>query len=262
MRSRQVGVIGLVAMLAACGGGSAAPIADGPVSMGIVAGNHQVVPAGRDPALPQPVVAQVVRGPNGQVSLRLLDALLPAKAYAQTTVTGIPNQVVCFSAPDPKHVMRAEVACASSDALGKATFVLHTDSVAGVSRGQVAAALPTGTKITDSITATVMPGAASPTYRTQIIPILSFPATVPDASVQDAFGNAVAFRIVSDGRIVVQDTTVGSVGARTIVSGPDSNNHFLVELRGAGNVLVGHASYHIVGGQLETWIAAGVNATP
>jgi hypothetical protein len=267
---KRIGMLALVSAVTACGGGSAAVQADGPVTMGVIAGNFQVVPAARDAALPQPVVAQVVRGPNGQVSLRILDALLPEKAYAQTTVTGIPGQVVCFNAPDPKHAMRAEVACASSDALGKATFVLHTDSVAGVSRGQVAAALATGTKVTDSVSATVMAGPVDPNFRVPAGIVVNLPAVVAADAVRDVYGNAVAFRIVSDGLIGVQDTTTGSVGARTIVSGPPPTTPVaqptsgMVELRGMNGALVGHGRYTFDGArtQLRGFSSSGVNSAP
>jgi hypothetical protein len=147
--------------MAACGGGSAAPIAaDGPVRAGVLSGNNQTVSAApvATNSLPQPVVAQVVRLPSGQVSLRVLDALLPEKAWAQTSVVGVANMVVCARTPDPKHALTAEVVCANSDALGKATFVFHADTMAGTSKAQVAVATATGTQVTDSVKATVLPG--------------------------------------------------------------------------------------------------------
>jgi hypothetical protein len=261
MRIRSIPCV-LLTALASCGGGSAAPQADGPAHLGVIAGNNQVVPAARSARLPAPVVAQAVLLPSGQVSLRLLDALLPEKAYAQTTVNGIAGLVVCATAPTSGRAMRAEVPCASTDALGKATFVFLTDSVAGVTKGVIAAALASGTKVTDSVSATVLAGAASPTYIAPLTPYMTFPATVPATSVVDTFGNAVAFRIIPDGRIVVQDTTTGSVGARTIVSGPDAQADFFVELRGAGGVAVGKARYRINQGQLLGFSAGGVNTTP
>jgi hypothetical protein len=79
---------------------------------------------------------------------------------------------------------------ASSDALGKATFVLHTDSVAGVSRGQVAAALATGTKVTDSVSATVMAGPVDPNFRVPAGIVVNLPAVVAADAVRDVYGNA------------------------------------------------------------------------
>lgn len=253
--------------LAACNGGSAAPMPDGPASLGVIAGNNQVVPAAPSARLPDPVVAQAVRLPNGQVGFRVLDAvdlLLPPKAYAQTTVNGIPNLVVCVTAPvGGGRAMKAEVPCATTDAAGKATFVFLTDSVAGKTKGIIAAALATGTKVTDSVTATVVAGAVNPNYRGDGITIRPLPATVPENSVQDVYGNAIPFRIIAKDSLVVQDTTVGSIGARTIVSGRIDGVDRIVELRGAGNVLLGRARYSIIAGpNLGTWRTAGLNTSP
>jgi hypothetical protein len=258
----RLGTLALLSTLAACGGGSAAPQADGPAKLGVIAGNNQVVPAARSARLPDPVVAQAVRLANGQVSLRVLDALLPEKAYAQTTVNGIAGLVVCATAPAAGRAMKAEVPCASTDALGKATFVFMTDSVAGITRGVIAAALATGTKVTDSVTATVMAGAASPTYIAAVTPILGFPYVLPETEVVDAFGNPVPYRVVSDGRLVMRDTTTGSIGARTIVTGPDAQADYWVELTGVNGARVGHARYRVNGGVLRYFMAGGVNTTP
>lgn len=183
--------------MAACGGGSAAPQPDGPVSLGVIAGNNQVVPAAPSARLPENVVAQVVQLPSGRVGLRVLDqvtdAVLPPKAFAQTAVNGIPNQVVCASAPATGRAMRAEVACANTDALGKAYFVFLTDSIAGPTRANIAAALPTGTKVTDSVSATVMPGTTA-TVRVQQRQRVALSSQLALRTVilhaVDAYGNA------------------------------------------------------------------------
>jgi hypothetical protein len=252
----------MLALLTACGGGSAAPVADGPVKVSVATGNNQTVAAARDARLPKEVGVQAVRLPNGQSGLRLLDALLPPKAYAQTGVTSVPGIVACPVSPDPKHALIPEVPCTSTGADGIAWFTFHHDSVAGRSMAQVRATVDRVTVVTDSVVATILPGPASPTYRTQSVPIQSFPATVAENSVQDQYGNPVPFRIISDGRIVVQDTTTGSVGARTIVAGPDAQTDYTVELRGINGALVGHALYRINNGQLLGWMAAGVSLTP
>jgi hypothetical protein len=269
----NIGLALLVTTLAACGGGSAAPIADGPLHAGVVAGNNQVVQAAPQAPLPAPVVAQVIRLANGSVALRILDGVLPRRAYAQTAVVGVPNQVVCARTPDPKHALTAEVLCANSDATGKAYFTFHADSLAGTDKAQVALSTATGTLVTDSVQATVVPGAASPTYRMQSNPLLTSPAVVPANAVQDQYGNAVPYRIVADSHIAVQDTTTGSVGARTLVFTAAAINvntppgYAILELRGANNALVGHLSYRIgddgsgQGARLQ-WSTAGVNLTP
>src|SRR4051812_4487469 len=84
MRNRPVVIfLSLAALVAAytgCNGGNAAPQPSGPAHLGVIAGNHQTVTVAHAVKLPDPVVAQVVRLPNGQVALRILDAMLPPKA--------------------------------------------------------------------------------------------------------------------------------------------------------------------------------------
>lgn len=163
-----------LAIATACGGSNpASPPVSGPVKFGPIAGNHQVVHADVDVRLPQNIAVQVQQTALG-VSVRQLTPLemfavrteaalaatfLPPMAFAQTGVHGVPNQVVCFGSTDPRHAMHAEVPCATSDSTGLAYFVPHTDSIAGQSKANVSAALATGTKITDSVTATVLPSA-------------------------------------------------------------------------------------------------------
>lgn len=252
----------LSAGIAACNGGNAAPQPDGPVLGRVLSGNHQTVVAARDAVLPQRVGVQAYQGANGSVALRVLDALLPPKAYAQTAVQGVAGVVVCATAPDPQHVLHPEVPCTQTGADGLAYFTFHNDSVAGTARANVAGTINTRTVITDSVFATVLPGPASPTYLAAQTPIQNFPATVPATEVQDAYGNPVAYRIVSDGRIVVQGDTVGTVAARTIVSGPNAQADYIVNLQDANGVVVGHARYRITQGVLQYFMAGGINTTP
>jgi hypothetical protein len=265
MKANLVRAFGTVLVFtAACGSGSAAPIADGPVKVGVMAGNNQTVPAARSARLPKNVGVQAVRLPNGSVALRVLDAMLPPKAYAQTGVVSVPGVVACPDSPDPKHALIPEVLCTATGADGIAWFTFHSDSIAGVSKALVKATVNQVTVITDSVLATILPGAASPTYRTSNIPIANFPAIMPAGSVVDQFGNALPFRIVSDGRIVVQGDTVGTVAARTIVAAPANtpSSGYVVELQGANDVLLGRARYLTASGQLQQWTAAGVSLTP
>jgi hypothetical protein len=170
MRSNQsnrhtlVVAVGWCVLVAACHGGSAAPIAaDGPLAIRAGSGNHQVVQAGNGP-LPAPVTIQVGYLPNGQVALRqrVLDAVLPEKAYAQGTVLkGIAGQLVCAVAPDPALALTPQVPCQIADALGNATFNFDHGTKAGVARAQARATVSGATVVTDSVTATILPGAAS-----------------------------------------------------------------------------------------------------
>jgi hypothetical protein len=228
-------VLGLT-LAAACNGGNAAPQPDGPVKMGVIAGNHQVVTAAPLVRLPSQVVVQVAVSPSGQVSLRtrIIDAALPPKAFAQATgVKGLPNQTVCTTIPDPKHALTAVVPCASSDALGNAYFTFQSDTVAGTSKAQVAASLATGIQVTDSVSADVLPGpfVDSP-LQTSSWPML--PGGVAPAELAlDKYNNPVPYRLVPlvEATVMLNPTTYapvklyahtlsatfGEVGARTIV---------------------------------------------
>lgn len=262
-RIRLAALAVVLGTAAACGGGNAAPINDGPVLMGVVAGNHQVVPAAPDAALPQRVATQVYRGPNGTVALRVLDAMLPPKALAQTAVTGVPNQVVCASAPDPKHALRAEVSCANSDAQGMAYFVFHHDSVAGTSTGQIAAALSTGTKITDSVSATVLPGVVdSNAFVTGYVQQKG--DTVRADLVRDKFANALPFAIVSDSLITVAGTVAGTLDARrfTFVTPTVPKPDRITTVLGADGKLIAHMRYTLQSDGKFYVSMSGLNRTP
>lgn len=165
MRSRLAhrSLLTALVLAAACGGGSAAPQPTGEPHLGVIAGNHQSIAAAPAVKLPSQVVAQVVRLPNGQVGMttRVLDALLPPRAYAQTAVTGIPGAVVCSVAPDPAHPLTPEVPCTNTDAAGLAYFTFHADSVAGVAKAEVRGTVGGVTHVTDSVEANVLPGAAA-----------------------------------------------------------------------------------------------------
>ena len=150
----------LLVLTAACGGGNAAPMPEGAPALSVLSGNNQTVSAAPAVPLPNQVVAQVVRLPNGQVSMtsRVVNAMLPQQAYAQgTAVVGIPGAVVCAVSPDPQHQLTPEVPCTNTDATGKAYFTLHADTVAGIARSQVRGTVAGVTQVSDSVKATVVP---------------------------------------------------------------------------------------------------------
>jgi hypothetical protein len=221
---------------------------DGPINVGVIAGNNQVVTAAPLAPLPSQVVTQAVRLPNGTVALRtrVVDALLPERAYAQTAVNGVPNVVVCAKAPDPKHALTADVQCANTDANGKAYFTFKADTVAGVSKAQVAASLSTGTKITDSVSATVNPGAFawSPAVcgparapGAPYLPCSSWPgrvgpATYPAEIALDQYNNAVPFKFVVLSQGYFQYDSAGTFIVRP---GPTNFAHAVSDTLGAQN---------------------------
>lgn len=161
----------LIALVAACNGGSAAPQPEGPIKVGVASGNNQIVPAARRIRLPDSVGIQAVRLANGSVALRVLDRasdfVLPPRAYAQTSVKSVAGLVACGKAPsDPRHALIPEVQCAMTSAQGKAWFNFLRDTIAGTSVAYVAYTDPiTGqTVISDSVKAIVQPLAASDFY--------------------------------------------------------------------------------------------------
>lgn len=261
----------LVAGLAACGGTD-----DGPkyLAHGIVAGNHQTVVAGNQ-RLGAGVTELLTMTADGKLSFhrvesrgeQLLDLVVP-RAYAQTgtVVTGspVPGAVVCAQGGDGGLV--PFVQCTNTLSDGTATFFFTPSNVAGEHTSEIRGTVANAPAVFDTAKATVLPAPASPTYRLQNTIILTSPAVIPANAVQDAFGNAVPFRVVSDGRLTVQDTTVGTIAARTVVfdSTAYDGQHHAVELRGAGGVLVGRMDYligaeHPPGLQYKT---AGVDLTP
>lgn len=164
MRVSRAIAIGAVLLLAACSGGSAAPQADGPISVGVTAGNNQTVMADHLTALPARVAIQAVQQPNGQVAWHawVEDALLPKRAYAQSAVHGVANLVACGKTPtDPKHSLLPEVPCTNTDASGMAYFTFLRDTTAGTSKAYIAATVNGATVITDSVKATVTAGPAA-----------------------------------------------------------------------------------------------------
>lgn len=152
-------LVSALALAVACGGGSAAPQPDGPPHLGVIAGNHQTITAAPAVKLPAQVVAQVVQLPNGQVGMttRVINAVLPPQAFAQTAVHGIPGAVVCSVSPDPQHPLTPEVPCTNTDASGLAYFTFHADSVAGVAKAEVRGTVAGVTHVSDSVSATVLP---------------------------------------------------------------------------------------------------------
>lgn len=191
-----------LALLGACKGTE--PSADGPLDGVITAGNNQTVTAGAA-SLPDAVAYQMIRLKSGQVALRrvpkdrrdlrqqmergsarLLDLMLPARAWAQTTVNGspVPGAVVCAQ-EIPELVPFAR--CTNTDN-------------------------------------------NSPSH------------------LMDRFSNAVPYRLQGDSRLTVQDTTLGSEGARTVTFTASSVDSVWRTLPVTGNAsaVIARMSYRLV----------------
>lgn len=188
-----------LALVAACDSGGTNP-EDGPVKVGIVSGNNQVVVAAPAKALPAPIVAQLVRLPNGTYALlqNAADFVLPTKAYAQGIVlTGspIPGGVVCGLPADSLRPLKPMIACVNTGADGKVSYPFSHGTVAGESKGIVQASINGVVVTLDTARATVVHGpvaamggflrdtAVTPG---QVIDFTTFPV-----SVIDYYGNRI-----------------------------------------------------------------------
>lgn len=188
----------LIALAAACGGDGAG---GGPLKVGIVSGNNQSVKA-PVPQLPQPIVGRLVRLPSGSIvwMQRATDALLPAKAFAQTQVlSGAPvvGAVVCAAPVTGTTELTPIVPCTSTATDGTATFAFTHGTTAGVAEALVQG-MQNGVVATyDTAKATVLPGAVTQyggwsfnrdTLVTagQVLDFSTFPLTA-----KDQYGNVV-----------------------------------------------------------------------
>ncbi len=175
----------------------------GPLKIGIVSGNNQQAPAATAVQLPAPIVGKLVRLPNGTVAWqqRAIDALLPAKAYAQTQdLQGSPvaGAVVCAKAVEGPVKLEPVVPCTNTAADGTATFAFTHGTTAGTAKAVVQGMLNGIVATFDTATAIVTPGAVAvfggwPFSRDtlvdagQVLDFNTFPLTA-----RDKFGNVVS----------------------------------------------------------------------
>lgn len=139
-------------LLAACD--AAGPGNDGPLALGIIAGNHQVAEAGAE-RLPQPVVGKMVRQPGGGITFRLV-----SPAYAQGTVVNgspVPGAVVC--AVSVVGELHPFTPCTNTDDQGRATFFFTLGTVAGEARAEIRGTVENEPAVFDTVVAVVVPGA-------------------------------------------------------------------------------------------------------
>jgi hypothetical protein len=152
---RTLAVCTLIA-LTACGG-STTSTPEGPLKLGIVAGNNQVAAAG-SAKLTDPVVGRLVRvstaqGPRFE---------FVKTAYAQTVVTGspVPGAVVCAVSLTAGSMVPF-VPCTNTDVDGKATFFFTPGTKAGEAKSEIRGTLAGQPAVFDTAKATVMPGPAA-----------------------------------------------------------------------------------------------------
>jgi hypothetical protein len=250
-----------VVLLTGCSNSSAPPTLGG-LDGRIVAGQNQQILAGVA-KLPDRVVEEVVRMPLTGAIVPHPKAwerwLLPKLVYAQTVVgIKIPNVVLCAQ---EKHNDGSLVElipltrCVNTDAEGNAAWVFFAPTKAGSYLAPISGTLGNEIVTPDTARAVVLPDVPNPYYRSQSNPLQCSLAVIAADAVQDKYGNAIAYRIVSDKILTVQSLEPGAVGARTVAfttstdslppGGSSITRYFVTELRGADEVLVGHLQYRI-----------------
>lgn len=157
MNYSRVAVAAVLILVSACSGTEVEPDV-GPLDIGIISGNDQVAKASKQ-QLTAPVVGRLVRLPNGTVTFRWTDAVLPQKAYAQTTVQGSPvrGAVVCAVSVTADRPLTPFVPCTNTDTAGLATFFFQTGTKAGESLAEVRGTVANQPTVFDTARAIVLP---------------------------------------------------------------------------------------------------------
>lgn len=257
-----------VVALAACGGATdTKPVR---YNFAVVDGANQKSTAG-SPVLEKKITAQLTRDPQGEFATRVFDFLAPKLAYAQAiNLPGEPVEgaIVCGREALPGEP-QVQPLCAFTLADGKAANTVVPGTKAGTFNVVFTAQVTSQEPVKDSTTVIVEAGPANPNYHSSTSPYLQSPAVVDPTAVQDQYGNAVAFSVVSDGRIGVVGATAGTAEARTVTfdaSLYDNAQNHIVELRDTKGETVGHLRYTVVQGSagqpVLNWISAGVNVSP
>ena len=268
MKGRSVLSILTLALAVACND-STTPARYGALKQRVVHGRVQSVVAGTK-AAPQPAIDEVYREqlasvPDSSAAARAFAWLfVPRIAYAQTSVNIQlqPNVTVCVENPTPIDPLHD---CVMTDSIGQSRFDFpNLPTTAGAYVVKFGATKGVEVATFDSVTITVSPASPDPNYSVGSLPLQSSPAVFPANGVRDIYGNAIPYRIVGDARLTVSDTTLGSVGARTVTwSNVTSGQFYTLELRGQGDVLVGRIRYRVQSAdQKIDWTAFGTAITP
>lgn len=222
----------------------------GQLEHGILAGASQTVTAGAT-TLPSAVTWALRRNKNGTITVyRILDAALPAKAWAQgtpVTVKGspVPGAVVCAT----ENGIKPFTPCTNTGADGNATFFYDvTTKSAGDYRSEIRGTVNNAPAVFDTVKVSVVAAPPAPQYKNDLIGERSSPATYLPAHLVDPHGNAVPYRIPSDARLLAADTALGSTGARTVnfvLADVDSTWRTL-NLTGRGDTAIARFSYRLV----------------
>lgn len=107
--------------------------------------------------------------------------------------------------------------CVTTDSLGQSRFDFPTlPTKAGRYVAKLNATYGLEATTFDSVVVVVDPALPDSTFKNDALAARTSPASFLATHIVDKFGNAVPFRMVSDSLLTVQDTTLGSAGARTV----------------------------------------------
>jgi hypothetical protein len=213
---RRLSIVLLVLVAAGCGGGISEP-GRTRYNFGVVAGADQSSPAGAS-SLDHPITTQLTKHPQGRFADRLIDLLLPIKAFAQLAMPGDPvaGALICAreAAPGEPTVFPL---CAFTLSDGKAPNTVRGGTKAGTFTVVFSAQVPSEEPVRDSTTVTVLPGPMA-THRFQPGTGYLCWTVFPAEHVLDQYGNSVPYRFVTTGSLAhVAGTALGNVEARTFV---------------------------------------------
>lgn len=199
----------------------------GDLGLGIVSGQNQVTFAGSS-ELSEPVVGRLVQDGSGNVTF----LLGPEPLLAQTTVKGVPGQVVCDKATTEPHLEPFSV-CATTDSDGYATFHYSAGTKAGQARHEIRCECPDGALVTDTVVATVEPGPVNGQTSEGLWGVRGVGTTMDQSSwkvggqdsyiaglYQDAYGNVIPTRAEGGGFVIAEPNAEhGTEAGRTFTMG-------------------------------------------
>lgn len=192
MRYSTLFAFASVLALSACGGGGVTPIADGPLKLGIVAGQDQIAKAGTA-QFSDPVIGRMVREQTADGRWRLHFEIVKT-AHAQTTVTGspVPGAVVCSATVEGS--IEAFAVCTNTNENGEAVFFYEPGTEAGAQRAEIRGTLDNLPAVFDTVHATVEAGPATEIGQTTFGPIqAAAPVDLHEniLTVRDGYGNFI-----------------------------------------------------------------------
>lgn len=197
-RFLTISLFAAVPIIIACD--AAGPGNEGPLALGIVAGQNQVGVAGAE-RLPDPVVGKLVREPGGGITFRLV-----TPAYAQGTVVNgspVPGAVVC-AVSVTEGGMEPFTPCTNTGQDGTATFFFSPGTHAGEAMSEIRGTVEGEPAVFDTAVAIIEPGEAyDPSIGGGIrnIPVGGSTAFSPN-HFTDEYGNTIEYSLAASGSAV------------------------------------------------------------